>query len=255
MAGHSKWANRKHRKERQDAKKGKIFSKMAKEIMVAAREGGPNPETNNRLRLAIDKAKAMRVPMENIERAIQRGAGGGEGSNLEEVVYEGYGPAGVAVLAEIMTDNRNRTAAEVRHIFSRNGGNLGETGCVAWVFERKGLITINRSESGMDEDTLLLLALEAGAEDVKSDEENFSVITGQEELESVREGLTSQGIKVESAEITMLPKTEVKVEGREAEQLIRLLDALEDHDDVQEVYSNFTMDESEMERLEESAGN
>lgn len=250
MAGHSKWANRKHRKERQDAKKGKIFSKMAREIMVAARQGGPNPETNARLRLAVEKAKEMRVPMENIERAIQRGAGGGEGSDLEEMVYEGYGPGGVAIMVEIMTNNRNRTASEIRHIFSKYGGNLGESGCVSWMFDRRGVITVSR-DSGLDEDTLMLLALEAGADDVRSEDDGtFTVVTGQEVLEQVKNGLLAHGVKVEGAELTMLPKTEVRVEGKEAEQLIRLLDMLEDHDDVQEVHSNFTMDESLLERLE-----
>lgn len=250
MAGHSKWANRKHRKERQDAKKGRIFSKMAREIMVAARQGGPNPETNARLRLAVEKAKEMRVPMENIERAIQRGAGGGEGADLEEIVYEGYGPGGVAIMVEIMTDNRNRTASEIRHIFSKHGGSLGESGCVSWMFDRRGVITVSR-DSGLDEDTLMLMALEAGAEDVRpEDDGSFTVVTGQEALEEVKNELVAQGVKVESAELTMLPKTEVRVEGKDAEQLIRLLDVLEDHDDVQEVHSNFTMDESLLEKLQ-----
>ncbi len=249
MAGHSKWANRKHRKERQDAKKGKIFSKMAREIMVAARQGGPNPETNARLRLAIEKARDMRVPQENIERAIQRGAGGGEGADVEELLYEGYGPGGVAILLEIMTDNRNRTAGEIRHIFSRNGGNLGESGCVAWMFERKGLIVLNREENGMDEEQVMLLALEAGAEDVRTQDDTFEIVTGPDDFEAVKKELLARGVKPESAELTMLPKTEVRVEGKEAQQLLKLLEAMEDHDDVQEVHANFVMDDAELAEL------
>lgn len=251
MSGHSKWANTKHRKERQDAKKGKIFSKMAREIMVAAKAGGGDPETNARLRLAIDKARQMRVPADNIERAVQKGAGGGEGANLDEILYEGYGPGGVAVLLEIMTDNRNRTAAEVRHLFSKFGGNLGESGCVAWMFDRKGVISIDGSaDGGPDEDKVMELALEAGAEDVRTDDGTFTIIAAPDDLGTVREHVTARGIKVESAEVTMVPQSEIRVEGPEAKKLLRLLDALEDHDDVQEIHANFTMDEEEMARLE-----
>ncbi len=244
MAGHSKWANRKHRKERQDERKGQVFSKMAREIMVAAREGGPNPEANARLRLAIAKARDARMPMENIERAIQRGAGGGDAATLEEVTYEGYGPGGVAILLEILTDNRNRTAGEIRHLFSRHGGNLGESGCVAWLFSRTGLITIPREENDVDEDRVLSLALEAGADDVSVEEDAFQVMVEPERLEEVRAALEAAGLKV-TGEITYLPSTEVDVRGREAEQLYRLLSALEDHDDVQEVHTNWAMAEEE----------
>lgn len=248
MAGHSKWANRKHRKERQDEKKGKVFSKMAREIMVAARQGGPNPEANARLRLAIAKARDARMPMENIERAIQRGAGGAEGEELEELTYEGYGPGGVAILLEILTNNRNRTAGEIRHIFSRHGGNLGESGCVAWMFNRTGLVTVPRDENAVDEDQVLALALEAGADDVTAGEDSFQVTVAPERLEEVRAHLERVGLKVRG-EITYLPTTEVDVRGKDAEQLYRLLDALEDHDDVQEVHTNWAMAEEELERL------
>lgn len=246
VAGHSKWANRKHRKERQDAKKGKVFSKMAREIIIAARQGGGNPDTNARLRLAVDKAKAMRVPMENIERAIQRGAGGGDEAALEELIYEGYGPGGVAVLLEIMTDNRNRTAGEIRHLFAKHGGNLGESGCVAWMFERKGLLSADAGENGLDEDRAMEIALEAGAEDVKEEDGIFSIYTSPEDFEAVKRAVEARGVKLENAELTYVPKTEVRVEGKEAQQLLRLLDALEDHDDVQDVHANFLMDDAEM---------
>ena len=244
MAGHSKWANRKHRKERQDAKKGKIFSKMAKEITVAVKEGGPDPEANARLRLAIEKAKAFSVPAENIERAIQRGSGGQDSDNYEELIYEGYGPGGSAIMLQILTDNRNRTAAEIRHIFSRNGGNLGETGCVAWMFKRKGLLVIDRQAQSLSEEDLLLLAAEAGAEDVKTEEEVFEIYTSVDDLESVRRSLEEgSAIQFADVELTMVPNNEVEVQGKEAEQLLRLLDALEDHDDVQEVYHNASISE------------
>lgn len=246
VAGHSKWANRKHRKERQDAKKGKVFSKMAREIIIAARQGGGNPETNARLRLAVDKAKAMRVPMENIERAIQRGAGGGDEAALEELIYEGYGPGGVAVLLEIMTDNRNRTAGEIRHLFAKHGGNLGESGCVAWMFERKGLLSADAGENALDEDRAMEIALEAGAEDVKEEDGIFSIYTSPEDFEAVKRAVEARGVKLENAELTYVPKTEVRVEGKDAQQLLRLLDALEDHDDVQDVHANFLMDDAEM---------
>lgn len=243
MAGHSKWANRKHRKERQDAKKGKVFSKMATEIIMAARQGGSNPETNARLRLAVDKARAMRVPADNIERAIQRGAGGGEGEALEEITYEGYGPGGVAILLDIVTDNRNRTAGEVRHLFSKYGGNMGEAGCVGWMFERKGILVLDRDKSRIDEDAVMALALEAGAEDVRVEDDSYEIITAVDDFESVKKHVEAQGLESDVAELTMIPKTEVRVEDQEAQQLLRLIDALDDHDDVQEVHANYTMDD------------
>jgi YebC/PmpR family DNA-binding regulatory protein len=244
MAGHSKWANRKHRKERQDAKKGKIFSKMARELMIAARQGGPDPETNARLRLAIERAKSFGVPAENIERAIQRGAGGGEADRYEELLYEGYGPGGVALMLAIQTDNRNRTASEIRHMFARHGGNLGEAGCVAWMFERKGLLVVDREEAGMGEDELLALAVEAGAEDFRAEGDTYEIVTAPEALEEVRAALARAGVRrFASAGLTWLPKVQVPVAGREAEQLMRLLDQLEDHDDVQEIYGNYDLAE------------
>lgn len=249
VAGHSKWANRKHRKERQDAKKGNVFSKMAREIIVAARQGGANPETNARLRLAVEKAKDMRVPMDNIERAIQRGAGAGDEANLEEIVYEGYGPGGVAIMLEIVTDNRNRTAGEVRHIFAKHGGNLGESGCVAWMFERKGMIALDAEANKLDEEKATELALEAGAEDVKAEDGAFSLVTSPDDFEAALNVVRARGVKVDSAELTMVPRTEVRVEGEEARRLMRLLDALDDHDDVQEVHANYEMDEAEMAEL------
>lgn len=250
MAGHSKWANRKHRKGRQDALRGKIFSKLAREITVAAKEGGPDPSSNARLRLAIEKAKAASMPADNIERAIQRSTGSQSGEDYEELVYEGYGPAGTAVLLEIMTDNRNRTAAEIRHLFSRNGGSLGETGCVAWMFKRKGLLVVDRSKHDIDEEELLLLAAEAGAEDVKAAEEAFEIYTSVDDLEQVRETLEKDhAIQFADVEVTMLPSSEIDVQGKEAEQLVRLIDALEEHDDVQNVFHNANISEEILQAL------
>jgi len=249
MAGHSKWANIKHKKEKEDARRGKLFTKLSRQITVAAREGGPDPAANARLRLAIEKARAVNMPMENIERAIKRGTGELEGANYEELIYEGYGPGGVAIMLEIMTDNRNRTASEVRHLFSRYGGNLGETGCVAWMFERRGLITIDR-RSVQDEDALLLAAAEAGADDVKSNDDQFEVYTDPDVLEQAKEYLTQAGYTIASAGLTMIPKTSVQVVGEDAARLMKLLDALEDHDDVQEVYANFDVPDEVLQALE-----
>src|SRR5690606_13128133 len=249
MAGHSKWANIKHKKEKEDARRGKLFTKLSRQISVAAREGGPDPAANARLRLAIEKARAVNMPMENIERAIKRGTGELEGANYEELIYEGYGPGGVAIMLEIMTDNRNRTASEVRHLFSRYGGNLGETGCVAWMFERRGLITIDR-RSVQDEDALLLAAAEAGADDVKSHDDQFEVYTDPDVLEQAKEYLAQAGYTIASAGLTMIPKTSVQVVGEDAARLMKLLDALEEHDDVQEVYANFDVPDEVLQALE-----
>lgn len=249
MAGHSKWANIKHKKEKEDARRGKLFTKLSRQISVAAREGGPDPAANARLRLAIEKARAVNMPMENIERAIKRGTGELEGANYEELIYEGYGPGGVAIMLEIMTDNRNRTASEVRHLFSRYGGNLGETGCVAWMFERRGLITIDR-RSVQDEDALLLAAAEAGADDVKSNDDQFEVYTDPDVLEQAKDYLAQAGYTIASAGLTMIPKTSVQVVGEDAARLMKLLDALEDHDDVQEVYANFDVPDEVLQALE-----
>jgi len=248
LAGHSKWANIKHRKARVDAQKGNLFSKLGRELMVAARQGGANPETNFRLKVAIQKAREANMPMDNINRAIQRGAGGLEGAAYEELVYEGYGPGGAAVMLELLTDNRNRTAAEIRHLFSRHGGNLGETGCVSWMFQRKGLLMIDRADLRLEEDDLLLLALESGAEDVRTEGDTVEVLSAPEDLEKVKQSLEEAGVKLTSAEVTMLPQGTVRLEGDEAARMLKLMDALQDHDDVQEVYSNFDIPEGEMEK-------
>ncbi|MDI3297690.1 MAG: YebC/PmpR family DNA-binding transcriptional regulator [Bacillota bacterium] len=250
MSGHSKWHNRVHRKSRQDAKKGAIYSKMAREIMVAARAGGPDPESNAALRLAIERAKAARVPMENIQRAIQRGAGTSDADQYEEVSYEGYAPGGVAVYVEALTDNRNRTTSEVRYLFTRNGGSLAEAGAVAWMFDRKGYLVVNREETDVDEDRLLEWAADAGAEDVRVSDDAYEVITAPEELEQVRQALAEHGLSFAEVSLSMLPKSEIHLEGKEAEQALRLVEALEDHDDVQNVYTNLQIDEEEMARLE-----
>ena len=249
MAGHSKWANIKHKKEKEDARRGKVFTKLSRQITVAAREGGPDPAANGRLRLIIEKARAVNMPMENIERAIKRGTGELDGASYEEIVYEGYGPGGVAILMEIMTDNRNRTASEVRNIFSRHGGNLGETGCVAWMFERRGLLTIERGAVA-DEDALILAAAEAGADDVTGEQDHFAVQTEPGALEQVKDYLTQAGYAISSAELTMVPKSTVAVGAEDAARLMKLLNALEDHDDVQEVYANFDIPDEVLQTLE-----
>lgn len=244
MAGHSQWANRKHRKSRQDAKKGKIFSKMAREITIAARQGGGDPDTNPRLRLALERARQLGVPNDNVERAIKRGIGEISAEDYEELTYEGYGPGGVALMLRVVTDNRNRTASDLRYLFSRNGGSLGESGSVAWMFDRKGLLIIDRSKTPLDEDELLMVALEAGAEDFEANEDSYHIITPPSELEAVRDALVAAGCSsFNVAEVTQLPKSQVRVEGKEAQQLLKLLDALDDHDDVQEIYGNYDIAE------------
>lgn len=241
MAGHSKWHNIKHKKAKEDARRGKIFTKMTRLITIAAREGGGDPDSNLRLRLAIDKARSVNVPNDTIERAIKRGIGELGAGSYEEIVYEGYGPGGVAVMLQIMTDNRNRTASDIRHIFSKHGGNLGETGCVAWMFEKTGIIKV--PSEGLDEDEMMLTALEAGAEDVEADEEFYTIQTQPENFEAVREALLAAGLTVDSAEISMLPTNVIEVEGDVAKRLLQMLEALEDHDDVQDVYANFDISE------------
>jgi YebC/PmpR family DNA-binding regulatory protein len=244
MAGHSKWANIRHKKAAQDAKRGKIFTKLAREITVAAKEGGGDPEKNPRLRAAIDKARKFNMPKENIERAIKRGTGELAGESYEEVTYEGYGPGGVAIIVKCLTDNRNRTAAEVRHAFSKHGGNLGTSGCVSWMFERKGVIII--PAESYDEETVMMAAIEAGAEDVVREDEKFVVYTEPSELEAVKEGISNSGIEIEEAKLDLIPTTTTKVEGETALKVLKLLEVLEDLDDVQEVYSNFDMPEEVM---------
>ena len=246
MAVHSKWHNIRLRKGAQDARKGKIFTKLAREIIVAAKEGGGNPEMNGRLRLAIEKARDASMPVDNIKRAIQRGTGeGGEAVNYQEMVYEGYAPGGTAVMVSVLTDNKNRTVADLRSIFSRNGGSLGETGCVAWMFEQKGVISISTEQ--VEEDALLEIALEAGAEDVRTEEDTFEVLTSPESFSQVKDAIVAAGLQPTSAEVTMLPNSTVSLGGKEAEQVLRLLDMLDDHDDVQQVYANFDISDRELE--------
>lgn len=240
MAGHSKWANIKRRKEKVDAQRGKIFTKVAREIIVAARQGGGDPEANFRLKAAIMRAKEANLPNDNITRAIKRGTGELGGSTLEEIVYEGYGPGGAAVLMNVVTDNRNRTVGEIRHLFSRSGGNLGETGCVSWMFEQKGLILLDRDEVKLDEDEVMMLALEAGAEDLKTEEDSYEIITAPSDFAEVRDDLEKKGIDIAASELTMIPETYVELEGKQAEQMLKLIDSLEDHDDIQDVSSNFS---------------
>ncbi len=247
MAGHSKWANIKFRKERQDAKRSKIFTKVIKEVTVAARVGGGDVDSNPRLRSAIQAAKGANMPMKNIEQAIQKGTGELPGVVLEEVTYEGYGPGGVALLIPCTTDNRNRTVGEVRHLLSKHGGNLGESGSVSWVFDQKGLIRVKAE--GHDEEELMLLTMDAGAEDIKEDDGVFEIYTPFEELYTVRTALEEGGIEVDASEITFIPQNTVPLEGKPAEQMLKLLDALEDNDDVQNVFANFDIDESVMESL------
>ncbi|SPF43056.1 conserved hypothetical protein [Syntrophobacter sp. SbD1] len=249
MSGHSKWATIKHKKGAADAKRGKAFTKLIKEVMVAARMGGGNPDGNPRLRAAVLAAKAVNMPKDNIDRAIKKGTGELEGVNYEEMMYEGYGPGGVAVLVDIMTDNRNRAASEVRHIFSRNGGNLGEAGCVAWMFTKKGSIVFDKK--AIPEEELIELALEAGAEDVKDQEDQFEVITSIEDFITVRAAFDEKDLKYELAELTMVPQTTVPIDdSKTAQQLLRLMDILEDHDDVQNVYANFDIPDQILESLE-----
>ncbi len=249
MSGHSKWATIKHKKGAADAKRGKVFTRLIKEVMVAARMGGGNPDGNPRLRAAVLAAKAENMPKENIDRAIKKGTGELEGVNYEEFMYEGYGTAGVAILVDIMTDNRNRAASEIRHIFSRNGGNLGEAGCVAWMFSKKGSIVFDKK--AIPEEELIELALEAGAEDVKDEENQFEVVTSLEDFINVKAAFDDRGLKYELAEITMLAQTTVAIEdAKTAQQILRLMDALEDSDDVQNVYANFDIPDQILESLE-----
>jgi YebC/PmpR family DNA-binding regulatory protein len=236
MSGHNKWSTIKHKKGAADAKRGKTFTKLIKEITVAAKMGGGDVNANPRLRSAVFAAKAENMPKDNIERAIKKGTGELEGVEYEELTYEGYGPGGAAVFVECLTDNKNRAVADIRHIFAKSGGNLGENGCVAWMFDKKGYILVEKSAS--DEEKLMELALEAGAEDVREEGENFEIITSPEDFEAVREALDKASIPTLEAEITRLEKTSTELTGKEAEQMIRLMDALEDCDDVQKAYTN-----------------
>jgi len=247
MSGHSKWSSIKRQKGATDAKRGQVFTKLIKEITVAARMGGGDPEGNARLRTAIAAAKADNMPKDNIERAIKKGTGELEGVAYEELVYEGYGPGGAAILIEAMTDNRNRTSAEIRNIFSKSSGNLGETGCVAWMFDKKGYLVVEKG--AVDEEQLMELALDAGAEDIQEGEKEFDVVTDPGAFDAVKEALDGAGIQYLLAEVTMHPQSVVQLEGKNAEQMLRLMEQLEDQDDVQKVYANFDIPEGVMEQL------
>lgn len=247
MSGHSKWHNIKMKKGKVDAQRGKLFTKLSKDIYMAVRKGGGDPDTNFLLKVAVQRARAVNMPADNIKRVIEKAAGGGEEENFDEVNYEGYGPHGVAVLVEAATNNRNRTAAEVRSTFSKLGGNLGETGCVGWLFERRGILQI--AAEGVDEDNLMMVALEAGAVDVTSDGEFFEVLTDPSQLHVVKDGVEAAGFTVEDASFSQIPKTSVNITAAQAPGLLRLLDTLEDIDDVQNVYSNADIPEDVLDSL------
>ncbi len=246
MSGHSKWSTIKHKKSKLDAQRGKIFSKVIREIVIAARSGGGDAESNIALRNALQNAKDNNLPSDTVKRAIQRGTGEIEGVNYEEVIYEGYGPQGVALLVQVLTDNKNRTASEVRHIFSRNHGNMGEAGCVSWMFSKKGYITVDKKI--VDEDTLLGWVLDAGAQDMQTGESVYEIFSAQEDFLKIKNLLQEKNIPTQVADVTMIPQTYVKLEGNDAERMLKLMEALEDHDDVQNVYANFDIDESIIEK-------
>ena len=247
MSGHSKWATIKHKKGAADAKRGKLFTKLIKEIAVAARIGGGDPDSNARLRTAIADAKAVNMPADNIKRAIQRGTGELPGVQYEEIVYEGYGPSGVALIMEIATDNRNRTLAELRHILSKHGGNLGETGCVTWIFSKRGYLVVEKAKAS--EDALLELVTDAGADDMREDGDNWEIFCPVESFQHVVDALNKAGITPSVAELSMVPQTQVKVSGKPADQVLRLMDELDDHEDVQHVYANFDIEDAELQSL------
>lgn len=238
MSGHSKWSNIKNKKAKMDAQKGKVYTRFSKLIIVAAREGGPDPNGNSRLKDIIDKAKQANMPNDNIVRAIKRGSGELGGADYEEIMYEGYGPGGVAILLDATTDNRNRTAGEMRHLFDKNGGNLGETGCVAWMFEKKGLILIEKSDD-IDVDNIMMLAIDSGADDVEELEDSIEITTSVDQFETVKNILQENGVDIFSAELSFLPNMTVNVPEPESEKLEKLLELLEEHDDVQNVYTNY----------------
>lgn len=247
MSGHSKWATTKHKKAAIDSKRGKIFTKIIKEITVAARIGGGDPDGNARLRTVIQKAKEANMPADNIKKAIQKGTGELPGVTYEEAVFEGYGPGGVAVIATIMTDNRNRTVPEIRHIFTKHNGNMGEAGCVSWMFDKKGYIVVEGGR--VDEEKLMTIIVEAGAEDMRRDGDNFEVITVPGDMETVRKKIEEGGIKVALAEVTMLPQNYMELDDKSAVQALKLIEALEDNDDVQNVYSNFNVRDEVLEKI------
>ncbi|MBI5417342.1 YebC/PmpR family DNA-binding transcriptional regulator [Candidatus Poribacteria bacterium] len=247
MSGHSKWSTIKHKKSKLDAQKGKIFSKIIREITVAARNGGGDPESNMRLRSALQNAKDNNMPLDTVKRAVQKGTGEIEGVNYEEIIYEGYGPCGVALLVHVLTDNKNRTAAEIRHIFSRNNGNMGEAGCVSWMFSKKGYITVDKKI--IDEDSLMGLVLEEGATDFQTQDNCFEIFCTPEDFLKIKTTVEKKKIPLQLAEISMIPQTYIKLEAKDAEKMLALMEALEEHDDVQNVYANFDIDEKVMEAL------
>jgi YebC/PmpR family DNA-binding regulatory protein len=247
MSGHSKWAQIKRKKAKNDQQRGKLFSKLIREITTAARVGGGDPKGNMRLKAAIEEAKAVNMPADTLKRAIQKGTGELPGETYEEVTYEGYGPAGVALMVKVLTDNKNRTAPEIRHAFTKFGGNLGEVGSVGWMFERKGLVQVDAAR--VDEDELLGLALEAGATDMRRTDSVFEVSTEPTGLESVRKGLEAKGVPIQSAEITYVPQSTIRLEGKDAQQVLRLVEGLEELDDVQHVYANFDIPDEVLETL------
>ncbi len=251
MSGHSKWAQIKHKKARVDKQRGKLFSKLIREITIAARQGGGNPEFNPKLRLAIEKAREANMPAENIEKAIKRGTGELEGTHYEQAIYEGYGPGGVAILVVTYTDNRNRTTSEIRHIFSKYGGNLAGVGSVSWQFEEKGVIYVEKSQ--VSEDDVLEIAMEAGAEDVIVQKDTYEIVTSPKEFEAVKKAFQEKGMPIADSMLTMIPQNHVPVEGKEAQKLLRLIEALEDQDDVQNVYANFDIPEETLEVIAESS--
>jgi YebC/PmpR family DNA-binding regulatory protein len=244
MSGHNKWSTIKHKKGAADAKRSKIFSKIIKELTVAARMGGGDLEGNPRLRTAVNTARAANMPKDNIDKAIKRGTGEIAGVSYEEITYEGYGPGGVAVLVEALTDNRNRTVSEIRHIFDKYNGNLGESGCVSWMFDKKGIVIV--SAEGLDEDEVMELALEIGAQDVRKEADTFEITTDPSDLEDVRKAVEEKAWKLELAEISMVPQNTVKLEGKKAELMLKMMDALDDHDDLQKVFANFDISEEQM---------
>ena len=247
MSGHSKWATIKHKKAAQDAKRGKVFTRLIREIQIASREGGGDPDANPRLRTAIAAAKGQSMPQDNIKKAILRGAGQLEGASYEEITFEGYAPSGVAVIVEVVTDNRNRTVSELRYLFSKNGGNLGENGCVAWMFNKQSLVIVPKEDT--DEEHLMDIALGAGSEDLVDEGENWHVVSPCEAHNDVVKAIEEAGVATSSAEVTMVPQSTVQIEGKSATTVLRMLDLLEDHDDVQNVYSNFAIDDKELKAL------
>jgi YebC/PmpR family DNA-binding regulatory protein len=247
MSGHSKWASIKHKKAALDAKRGKVFTRLIREIQIAAREGGADPDGNPRLRSAITTAKSQSMPQDNIKRAVLRGSGQMEGENFDEVSFEGYGPAGVAVMVDVVTDNRNRTVSEIRHHFAKHGGNLGENGCVSWIFDKCSLIAIPKSST--TEESLMELVLATGADDIRDEGDNWVIVSPVEAHHDVLQGIESAGLPLESAEVTQIPQNSVKVAGKQAAAVLRMIEALEDQDDTQNVYANFDIDDDELEKL------